>query len=249
MILLISLYLGCIGACIGSFLDVLADRLPRGEDVILGRSHCDHCKKKLVWYELIPLVSFFLQRGRCLHCHTKLSWEYPLMEFTTALAYGVITWKLLENNPIQWVSSIIIFSALLVIIVADIKYYIIPDSMVVVACIGGLISLIGQPVSIVLIHLAVGIVSSLLFYLLWFLTNKRGMGFGDVKLAFFTGLFVGFPKIVTALYLAFLMGALVGIILIVGHQKTLKSRLPFGPFIIIGLAGSFVISLPKLIGF
>jgi leader peptidase (prepilin peptidase) / N-methyltransferase len=248
MILLISLYAGIIGACLGSFLDVLASRLPRGESVVFGRSHCDHCNRVLLWYELIPLVSFFLQRGKCRTCHTRLSFEYPMMELVTATMYGVITWNVFAQQPLLWISSIVVSSALLVIAVADLNYFIIPDSMIVVACIGALVSLAGQPFSILLEHIATGIGSFLFFYLLWFGTKKRGMGFGDVKLAFFIGFFLGFPTIITALYLAFLTGAALGIILIIGKQKTLKSRLPFGPFLILGLLGSYFISIPNLIG-
>lgn len=248
MIIVISLYAGIVGACIGSFLDVLADRLPRDEDVFLGRSHCDQCQKKLSWRELIPLFSFLRQGGKCLHCHTKLSWEYPLVELTTACMFALLTWYLLVSNPLLWASSIIILSALLVIVVADLKYYIIPDSMVVIACLGAIASLLGQPFPVVMEHLVVGVCSFLSLYILWLITKRKGIGFGDVKLAFFVGFWVGFPQVVSALYLAFLTGAVVGIILMILQKKTLKSRVPFGPFLIFGVLASFFISLPKLIG-
>ena len=74
-----------LGLAIGSFLNVLIDRLPRGENVITGRSICDHCKKTLRWHELVPLLSFILQRGECRRCRKRLSWQYPLIELITGV--------------------------------------------------------------------------------------------------------------------------------------------------------------------
>lgn len=206
------------GICVGSFLNVLIDRLPKGKNVITGRSVCDHCKKKLRWFELIPLLSWVLQGGRCRRCHKKLSVQYPLIELVTGVGFVLLP-------PSYW----LIFCALLVIFVADLKYQIIPDSMVVVGVIGviGAIGLMRE-------NMLAGVGAAIFFFLLWLVTRGRAMGLGDVKFAFLMGLFLGFPGVIVATYLAFLTGAGVGVILILRRKKGLKSKIAFGPFLILG---------------
>ena len=236
------------GFFVGSFLNVLADRLPVGENVLWGRSHCDACKKTLRWFELIPLLSFLAVSGRCLRCHTKLSWEYPAVEALTGLAYGLIVASFFFSNPWYCASLLIVTSALIVIFVADLKYFIIPDSMIVVALLGTLVVLIPQSPTVWINHIFTAVISGCFFYALWYGTKKKGLGFGDVKFSFLMGFFLGFPQIITAMYVAFLTGAGLGVILILGHKKSLKSRVPFGPFLILGFFTALFISLPKLIG-
>lgn len=218
-----------LGMSVGSFLNVLIDRLPKGESVLVGRSHCDWCKKNLRWYELIPLFSWIIQAGRCRRCHKRLSIQYPLIELTSGILF-IIGFQQTQIIPFLFVSC-----SLLVIFVADLKYQIIPDSMVVVGVLGALIGFIGQirPIGL-LPYLASAAGAAGFFLLLWLVTRGRGMGFGDVKLAFFLGLLLGFPGIVIALYAAFLTGALVGVILILLRKKTIKGSVAFGPFLIIG---------------
>lgn len=222
-----------LGLCVGSFLNVLIDRLPRGESVLWGRSHCDYCKKPLRWFELIPIVSFVLQAGRCRRCHKKLSWQYPLVELATAIGFvwiaGVVAtpW----SNWSHW-AYWVIFSSLLVIFVSDLKYQIIPDSMVVTGIVGvigtiGGIGWIGE-------NILVGLGAAGFFFLLWLVTRGRGMGLGDVKLALLLGFLLGYPTIIVGLYAAFLTGAATGVILMMTGKKTLKSTIAFGPFLIIG---------------
>lgn len=211
-----------LGLSIGSFLNVLIDRLPKGR-TIWGRSQCDYCNKKLRWYELIPIVSYIIQKGRCRRCHKRLSIQYPLVEFITGIGFVFL-------YP-QFV-SLIIFCALLVVFVADLKYQIIPDSMLVIAAIGaGLGGL--------WVNALAGLGAALFFYMLWRITRGRGMGFGDVKLACVLGLLLGFPGIVIALYAAFLTGAIVGVILILRGKAGLKSKIPFGPFLILGFVFAY----------
>jgi len=213
-------FVGLFGLAVGSFLNVLIDRLPKGLDVIAGRSHCDYCKKNLRWFELIPILSFVFQRGTCRRCHKKLSWQYPLVEIATGVGFVLLA-------PSYWYW--LIFSSLLVIFVADLKYQIIPDSMVVMGVIGviGAIGVTGE-------NILAGAGVSAFFLLLWLVTRGKGMGFGDVKLAFLMGLLLGFPNIIIASYLAFLTGAGAGVILILLGKKKLKEKIAFGPFLVAG---------------
>ena len=223
MILLLILF----GLSIGSFLNVLIDRLPRGKNVITGRSVCDYCKKTLRWFELIPLLSWAIQGGRCRRCHKKLSVQYSLIELITGVGFVIL-------SPSYW----IIFSSLLVIFVADLKYQIIPDSMVVVGIIG-VIGVIGG-IREIGGNVIVGMGAAMFFLLLWLVTRGRAMGLGDVKFAFLMGLLLGFPGVVVACYLAFLTGAGVGVILILRGKKGLKSKIAFGPFLILGTCISLI---------
>lgn len=231
------IFIFLIGITIGSFLNVLIDRLPAGETVLVGRSHCDFCKKTLQWYELIPLFSWIIQKGRCRRCRKTLSVQYPLIEGITGIGF-ILIFQTFPYSLISLFAYFLIFSSLLVIFVADAKYQIIPDSMVVAGVIGALMGLIGQMGPIGLIGFMHNVWSAVgsagFFYFLWLLTKGRGMGLGDVKLAFLLGLLLGFPGIVVAIYVAFLTGAMFGIILIMQGKKTLKAKIAFGPFLIVG---------------
>src|SRR3989344_7805016 len=212
-----------LGLCVGSFANVLIDRLPKGESVWFGRSHCDHCKKTLRWFELIPLLSYVLQGGRCRRCNKTLSLQYPIIELVTGIGFLYLPWT-------EW----IIFSSLLVIFVTDLKYMIIPDSMIVIGVIGS--------IGAIRENMLAGLGAVLFFLVLYLITRGRGLGFGDAKLAFLLGLWLGFPRIIIALYLAFLTGAVVGVTLILGRKKKLKSKIAFGPFLVIGAIGAYFYS-------
>jgi leader peptidase (prepilin peptidase)/N-methyltransferase len=225
---------GLFGLLWGSFLNVLIDRLPKGQDVLLGRSHCDYCKRILRWYELIPVLSFLLARGRCLRCRKPLSFQYPFIELVTATACLLIIPAVSASLP-GGIAAFILFSAFLVIFVADYKYQIIPDSMIVAVAAGALIRNAADfSVQETTTRLVTGICTFVFFYALWRVTKRRGIGLGDVKLSPVLGFLLGYPDIIWALYSAFLTGALAGVILILYGTKTMKSKIAFGPFLLAG---------------
>lgn len=223
-------YLLVIGACVGSFLNVLIDRLPNDESPFIGRSHCDHCKKTLRWWELVPLLSFIYLGGRCGRCHKRLSWQYPLIELITGLSLVVALG--ISPNLVVATLVVILVCCGIVLLMADLKYMILPDSMVVLA---GIVSffLVSALRGNMWVHLSTGLVAGSFFLLLWLITKKRGIGFGDVKLSLVIGFLLGYPLGIYALYLSFVSGALVGIVLLLRQQKTLKSAIPFGPFLLL----------------
>lgn len=239
------------GLFIGSFLNVLIDRLPQGKS-ILGRSYCDNCKKTLVWKDLIPLISFAYLRGKCRYCRTSLSFQYPFLEIFTGVMFA-LTYLLIFNfqfsifnqitNPYSLILSLFfsltIASVLIVVFFADVKYMIIPDEMVVVGSVVAFVwlMLFNQPA--IVEHLLTSVGAFLFFLMIYLLTKGRGMGFGDVKLAFFIGLLLGFIGTILAIYVAFLTGAFIGIILILWKKKRMKSAVPFGPFLIFGTFVSY----------
>lgn len=227
-----------LGLFVGSFLNVLIDRFPKGESVIKGRSHCEKCKKTLRWYDLIPVLSFIFLKGKCRYCGTSLSLYYPMTELTTGVLFAGV-FLFVGGQNINFISIIIVIyylfitSSLIVIFFADLKYGIIPDKIIFPAIFVSLVYLILNTYYLIPILSALG--ASLFFLLLFLVTRGRGMGFGDVKFAFLMGLILGFPNIVVALYTAFLTGAAVGIILILWRRKRIRgATIPFGPFLVLG---------------
>lgn len=227
-----------LGLMVGSFINVLADRLPVGENVLWGRSHCDYCKKTLHWYELVPVLSFLIQGGRSRCCRKKLSAQYPAVELATAIFFGFIAgFSGLPAVPLA--GMLVVCSSFLVIFIADCKYQIIPDSMVIMALAGSVFVLLGTGADIRQ-HVVTGVTGMTFFYLLWLGTHGRGMGFGDVKLAGVLGVLLGYPLTIIALYVAFLTGAICGVILILAGLKRLKSKIAFGPFLLLGTVAAYV---------
>src|SRR3989338_6340340 len=203
------------GTIVGSFLSVLSDRLPRHEQVVWGRSYCDHCKKLLRWYELVPIASYLVQGGRCRRCKGKLSFQYPVVECMTGIGFVLITQKFLP--PLVSLCVMVLFCSLLVITVSDMKYKIIPDSMVVSGIVAAGFLLLINNSSTYALYFVSALGAAAFFLILWMATRGCGVGVGDVKLAFLLGLWLGFPYIVIALYLAFLTGATTGVTLILAQ--------------------------------
>ncbi len=225
-----------LGLCVGSFINVLIDRIPNNKGFIKGRSYCDHCKKKLGVFDLVPLFSFLILQGKCRCCKKKISLYYPIVECVTAVLF-VAAFYFLSSTSYH-LSSIIyhlfIVSSLLAIFFIDLKYGIIPDKIVypAIALSLGYLLLTSQDIVPYLLS-ALG--AFVFFLMLLILTSGKGMGWGDVKFVILMGLLLGFPGIVVGLYLAFLTGAVVGVILILWRKKKLKgSTIPFGPFLVLG---------------
>lgn len=231
------IFIFIFGAFIGSFLGVIIYRLPRGESIVRGRSHCDHCKKSLTALDLIPLFSFFFLRRKCRHCGTKLSWFYPLVEIITGTLF-VLTVLLVQENfqlQIDLLFHLFIISCLIIIFFIDLKHSIIPFSIIFPAIIISLLYILFVESNVLGNHFFAGLGAFLFFLLLFLITRGRGMGFGDVVYVFFMGLLLGFPQIVVGLYIAFVSGAVVSLILVGLKLKKLKGGIiPFGPFLVLG---------------
>lgn len=230
---MIQIILFFIGSLIGSFLNVVIDRLPRGEGILMGRSHCDFCGHTLAWYDLVPFFSFILLHGKCRYCKKFIGWKYPIIEFTTGLSFAFMSFFIPVNQFIFFILSLFILSLLIIIFFTDLFSGIIPDSVIAVLGVASIARIIFFHQNI--LSTVIGsLVTGLFFFLLYIGTKKRGIGFGDVKYAFIMGLLLGFPQVILGLYIAFLTGASIAFILIIGKRKTLKSAVPFGPFLVLG---------------
>ena len=241
-----------LGLAVGSFLNVIIWRLEQGMDVVRLRSHCPNCKHVLGVVDLIPFLGFFIRRGRCRYCNVKISWQYPVVELATGMVFVIGALRILEFpfSPASLVSLLYFFAIAAVLIalaVYDFNYYLIPNIFVLLLLLLALIfQLVLVPFGIAApltsrspIDLAIGVAISGFLFLLYAVSRGAWMGFGDVKLGFALGTLLGYPLIIEALLLAFISGGIVGIVLILTGQKTLKSHLPFGPFL--AFAALFVV--------
>lgn len=350
-----------LGLVVGSFLNVVILRTEKDEK-LTGRSHCPKCKKQILWYDNIPIVSFLLLGGRCRFCQKTIDSQYPLVEILTGLAFLAAAFLVTNNILNQWsghyfgIAGLLtllsnfnlstslfsldfflkiielvflwsIFSVFIVILVYDLKHMLIPDSFSITGIAFALLyavfadvllavtllasrnqnlllgvanlekkQAVGEalPVDVSLflglsqsnfygkvIHLksffpasptlvidtvgsyterpgqfiaslfsithlgsgiAAGLVATVVFFLIVYLSQETWMGMGDVKLIFFLGLFLGIFKTIAGTFLAFEIGALVGIYLMLAGRAKMKTALPFGPFLIIGAILSLLVT-------
>jgi len=260
---LFYIFVFLFGSAIGSFLNVVICRLETGEGIVKKRSYCPKCGQVLVWYELIPIISFFILRAKCRSCGKGISAQYPLVEIITGIlfvltfylnyelritnyGYELFACSMIHDSlfMIQLLSHWFIVSCLVVIFVYDLRHYIIPDVVLFPAII---VSFLWRVFEVLLApsgveggfghffpYLLSAIGASAFFLVMILITRGRGMGLGDAKLAFLMGLLLGWPDISMALFLAFFIGATVGVGLIFLGRKTMKSQIPFGPFLIGG---------------
>ncbi len=219
-----------LGLSVGSFLNVLIDRLPKNISVTKGRSRCDFCKHMLRWYDLVPIVSFLLLKRRCRYCHKILSYQYPLIEIITGLIF-LLSYKY-SIDFTQFLLNSVAFSGFLVLFMTDVKYKILPDQIIIFLLVVTLLNITIFPQNSFLNYLLSALVYYLIFLSIYLFTKGRGMGFGDVKLVFLLGLYLGYPKVIVSFYLAFLTGAFFSLILVFIGRKKMKSTIAFGPFLI-----------------
>jgi len=229
------------GLCIGSFLNCLIYRLEI-EKTLKGRSFCPHCKHTLSWKDLIPVFSFAILGGKCRYCKNKISWQYPAVEFATAIIFLLI-WHaeiaspglaiIAMTAPINLLFLFYIAASLVAIFVYDLKHYLIPDKILIPAIIIAAAYRILDP-RLLLNYFWAAVIASGFFLVIYLLSGGRAMGFGDVKLAILMGILLGISNTLLALFFAFVIGAIIGIIAILLNKKSLKSEIPFGPFLIFG---------------
>ena len=254
--LVIYLLLFISGLAIGSFANVVIFREISDEkrspakkswkkylpSWFFGRSYCDACKKPIAWYDNIPLFSYLLLGGRCRACGQKISFQYPLVELLTGFEFIWIYWLLQRFSffgrlegfysfalLLYW---IYIFSSLAIIFIADLKASIIPDWVVIPAI---FISFLRLFESGRWTFALAGLAAGAFFLILYLITKGKGLGFGDVKLGVLLGLFLGYPQVVVAIFLAFLTGACLAVILIIQGKKRFGQRIAFGPFLVVGI--------------
>jgi len=231
--MLLSVFAFIFGAAIGSFLNVCIFRLPEKKSIVKPLSQCPFCRHPIRFYDNIPLVSFFILKGRCRDCGSKISWRYPLVEFITAM-FALLLFAKFWLTP-DFIVFFIFTAVLIVITFIDLDHQIIPDVLtlpgipvfflaaVFVVRIPWLEALIGLLVGGGVLF-AVAAVYELV-------TKREGMGGGDIKLLAMIGGFLGWKSLIFILLFSSLLGAVVGILIMIIKKQDMKYAVPFGPFL------------------
>jgi leader peptidase (prepilin peptidase) / N-methyltransferase len=240
-----------LGAIVGSFLNVLALRFNSGLS-LGGRSKCPHCGKTLRAYELIPVLSFFVSGGRCRGCKARISWQYPLVELWTGLIFMTVF-----DPALPYILNVLllaVFSLYVAITVYDFRHKIIPDRLVYAAIIISALFRVMDGGGA--LDYFAGIILAIFFAAVWLFSGGRAMGFGDAKLALSVGFILGAAAGFSAIALSFWIGAVVGLAMIFFKrfnplsdrlkQITIKSEIPFAPFIVLGAWLALVFHLDLL---
>lgn len=222
-----------LGLVIGSFLNVLIYRLPRRESVVFPPSHCPACGKRLGVGELIPVLSFVLQRGRCRHCGSSVSLQYPLVELLTGLAFALI--GLWAAGWGQLIAGLVLFSLVFSAGLCDWHHKLLPNALTLPG--------IGLGVALSLLDGTIPWTDSLLgglvgggVLLLLAVLSKGGMGIGDVKFLAMIGTFVGVWGVLLVLFAASAVGSVYGLTMLYVTKQDKKTPIPFGPFLALGAA-------------
>lgn len=220
------------GMLAGSFVSVIAHRVPRGLSIVGPRSRCPRCDTQIAAYDNVPVVSWLLLRGHCRRCGEPISALYPLLELGLGAAF-LATVLVLWDEPAQLVLGLVFVATLAAITLTDLELRIIPNRILLVsALIGIAIAALADPGSIPERLIAAAAAGGLL--LATALAYPKGMGMGDVKLAALMGLYLG-RAVAPALLIGFLAGALVGLALMLRDGAAVRKRgVPFGPFLALG---------------
>ncbi|MBQ9331247.1 MAG: prepilin peptidase [Oscillibacter sp.] len=224
------IFLTLAGLCVGSFTNVLIFRIPRGEEFVRTPSHCMSCGHRLSWYENIPLVSFLLQGGKCRHCGVRLSRQYPAVEALTGIMW-LLTGLLFWGDWVRLALYCALFPLLAAVAVIDWRTFTIPDGLNLAIGALGAVQLVLDRGRWPLYTVGMVLVSGF-FLLLWALTRGRGLGLGDVKLMAAAGLLLGWQRILLAMLLGCVLGAVI-------HSLRMRRgaghKLAFGPYLAAGI--------------
>lgn len=224
------------GLILGSFINALSFRVGTGRSVLHGRSRCMHCGHTLQALDLVPVLSYLLLGGRCRYCRTKVSLQYPLVELSAAALAAGVAW--VSPIPVAFVFWLLIWMTLLFVVVYDLRHFIIPWNAL------GLLALLSLGYVCAtytdLWAFAAGPILAAPLFLISFFSGGRAMGWGDAPLEISLGWLLGLWGGFVAFLLAFWVGAAVGIMLLILRRGyTMKSELPFAPFLILGAAVAY----------
>jgi len=249
-----------LGLGIGSFLNVVLFRMTTEKKFWNGRSECMSCHHQLSWYELIPVLSFLIQRGKCRQCKYNLSLQYPFVELITAILFTGYIYltipSVLSLYSFNWIqiSKILIIltliTQLVIVFVYDLKYQLIPLIQLRAIQILGLIwfGLEYYQTRIIPDSLITVIICTFITWFLYFITKKQGIGWGDIELFFGLGFFIPLMWVMPFFFGSFFIGMIWGIIImIINHNSSLKQKIAFGPSILISFLAVYTLIEIKLV--
>jgi leader peptidase (prepilin peptidase)/N-methyltransferase len=220
------------GLLIGSFLTVVAHRVPRGESIVGPRSRCPSCGKQIAAYDNVPVFSWLFLRGRARCCGTSISPRYPLTELAVGLLFAAVV-LVLWDEPGQVALGLLFVSTLVAVTLTDLDLRLIPNKILLVSALLGVAVVAGFDLGS-LPERAIAAATAGGLLLLAALAYPRGMGLGDVKLAALMGLYLG-RNVAPAIFVALLAGAIVGLAMIAREGAAARKKgIPFGPFLAFG---------------
>ncbi len=260
--LMTLLFLFVLGAIFGSFIGALTWRWPKEISVLDGRSRCPGCNVKINWYDNIPIFSYLMLHGKCRHCHKKIALRYPLIELSLALLFPLaylllprisknVGWLLSLGTPAAIFIILVTVTVLVAIFIIDARHQYIPDSLVFAIFLTTLFAFLVTDNARLFHYLAAGAGASVFLLSLNLVTFGKGMGLGDVKLAFALGTILGFPLVLVWVFGAFILGSIVGVAALLAKRAKLKQKIAFGPFLIssFGITLVFGYEILNLLGF
>jgi leader peptidase (prepilin peptidase)/N-methyltransferase len=224
-------FLGACGAAIGSFVNVVAYRLPRRESIVKPRSRCPGCGKQIAAYDNVPVVSWALLRGHCRACGTTIPVRYPLVEAATAILFVIVGLKV--GFKLELLPALALVFTLVTAAAIDLEHRIVPNRLIAPAAVAAIgLWAVADPGRLPENLIAGGAAGT--FLLVAALAYPAGMGMGDVKLAAVMGLFLG-RSVAPALFVGFAAGAVVGIAIVLARgAEARKQGVPFAPFLALG---------------
>jgi leader peptidase (prepilin peptidase)/N-methyltransferase len=224
-------FAGISGAVIGSFLNVVVYRLPIGQSLVKPRSHCPNCQTPVAPRDNVPLLSWLFLKGKCRHCGETISARYPAVELLTAVCFIAVV--LAQGISADLIALIPFTAVLIAVTFIDLEHKIVPNKIMAPAAIYGLVTAVAFRTDM-LPELLIAGAGAFVFFLVAALIHPKGMGMGDVKLAGVMGLYLG-KLVIPALFIAFLVGAVVGVVLVMRHgMRSRKVGVPFAPFMALG---------------
>lgn len=231
-----SLLFCILGLLIGSFLNVCIYRIPRNESISFPPSHCTSCDNKIRAYDLIPVLSYIFLKGKCRHCKEKISIKYPVIELITGALFLALYIKF--GLTFELIKFVIFISFLIVIGIIDLETTDVYLKTTLSGIVTGIIFIIiGHFYGLeILTYLYGGLLGGGLISLIILVTH--GMGWGDAEICLLAGVFLGLKLTLVMLFLSFVLGGIIGVLLIVTKKKSRKDYIPFGPFIALGAIGA-----------
>lgn len=238
--------IAALGAFIGSFSNVVALRLNTGKSILVGRSKCSSCGDELLWYHLVPIISFLFLRGRCGHCGSRVSFRYVLVEIVFAALFGLVA--LATDTVPLLIFALTTVSIIGMIVLYDLQHTIIPDLLVVLLTLAALATAIlrdGFFTEAFVTTFITALAFAGFFAGLWLVSAGKWIGLGDAKFIFGLALFTGFPQALSGFLLSFWLGALISVVLLVLFRKhrTISNEVPFAPYLALGFLCAYLFDI------
>lgn len=240
-LLKVAILIGAFGSMIGSFLNVVAYRVPLKRSIISPPSACTECGVRIKGYDNIPVFSWFFLRGKCRVCKVTISMRYPIVELSTGVFFGIVAWKFHNSSAFMLIAFLYLAAVSVALALIDLDTHTLPNAIVLQSYVVGVILLGAAGIASggygAMLRAVIGMAVLWLIYFGMAMAYPGGMGFGDVKLAGVLGLFLGYLSwgaLITGAFAAFVLGGIFSFALLASRKANRKSGIPFGPWMLVG---------------